>query len=915
MAGLEHRHMNYAKILPFYTLTDYNVEREFISTKRRFENLINNEKFECLLKENKYEQIFSPSNMTPCQYYDEDEFIKKNRKSDECLNIFALNIRSLPKHGGELLYFLKDLNTKFDVIVLTEIGSKNISVVEKLLPDYNFHYILPAKNKCGGVGIYTCNSLTNVIVKDDIKFAISCECVKCEIESLFIECCYRGTSYIVGGIYRHPNGNVSHFISDLEAVLNHIDNDKTTVLVGDMNIDIIKFSNEDVVSYVTTLMSYGYLPYITLPSRITDFSMTCIDHIFVRLNRREKVLNILSGLFYCDISDHLPSFVSIKHNNTCRKDERPITRLFGEKNMANFVRGMETENWNEIYINGGDYYTKFITIVLRIFQQSFPVVRVSRKRWQDKPWMTKALKISIKRKNKLYKACLVHPGNTIHEKYRTYKNILRKGLKEAEIMYYEELFDNHKNSVYNLWKSLNPIINPKRGKSFTPVNKLILGQRVVVDKQEISNSMNEHFCNIGNKLQSGIPDYGHKYRDYMPQRINNSFYLQPITTDDILLEIKRLKHNKSPGHDLIGSKVVKLCPEIFAMNLAKIYNWGIENGKYPDDLKIAKVIALYKKGVKFDPNNYRPISLLSLFDKIFEKILCRRLVSFLEQNKILYCYQYGFRKLYSTVLALIEITDYIKRLLDEKNYVISVFIDFKKAFDTVDHEILLYKLECYGIRGLVNDFFRSYLTNRRQYTVINGVNSELRTVSCGVPQGSVLGPLFFLLYINDLYKSIGHESVRLYADDTAIITSNNNLDIAQQQAREMFTKLYHWCVANKLSINNDKTNFVLFHMKNKPVPKHFECIQTDVMQINRVNSIQYLGMLLDEHLYWHEHVDQICASLVKYFGIFNLIKNFCFVANIKTALLRFYLFSNTVRYWSVWIMRKRNHVKVANYAK
>ena len=124
--------------------------------------------------------------------------------------------------------------------------------------------------------------------------------------------------------------------------------------------------------------------------------------------------------------------------------------------------------------------------------------------------------------------------------------------------------------------------------------------------------------------------------------------------------------------------------------------------------------------------------------------------------------------------------------------------------------------------------------------------------------------LVFLLYINDPYKSIGHESVRLYADDTAIITSNSNLDIAQQQAREMFTKLYHWCVANKLSINNDKTNFVLFHMKNKPVPKHFECIKTDVMEINRVNSIQYLGMLLDEHLYWHELVDQICSSLVKF---------------------------------------------------
>ena len=866
--------MNYAEIMPFYSLTDFNVENEFISTKRKFENLMNNEKFENFLKDNKYEQILNPSNVTPCEYFDEEEFSKKYRKGDECLNIFSLNIRSLPKHGGELFCFLKDLNTKFHIIVLTEIGSKNISVVENLLPNYNFQYVLPEKNKCGGVGIYTCGSLTDVIVKDHVKFVKSCDCTKCETESLFIEFCYRGIAYTVGGIYRHPSGNVSHFISDLEIVLNQVDNDKTTVLTGDINIDIIKFSNEDVVTYMTTLMSYGYLPYITIPSRITYSSMTCIDHIFIRLARREKVLNILSGLFYCDISDHLPCFTSIKHNRTSCIGERPMTRLFGEKNSTSFVQRMEAENWNEIYSEGGDYYTKFITVVLRIFQQSFPVVRVSRKRWRDKPWVTKALKTSIRRKNNLYKASLTHHDNQKNERYKTYKNILRKCLKEAEVKYYEELFDNHKNSVYNIWKTLNPIINPKKGKSFATIKKLIIDQGVAEDKQQISNSMNDHFCNIGSKLKLEIPDYGRQYMDFMPQRIINSFYLEPITADDILLEIKRLKQNKSPGHDLIGSKVIKLCPEIFASNLSKIYNWGIQNGTYPEELKIAKVIALYKKGVKYDPNNYRPISLLSLFDKILEKILCRRLVSFLEHNKILYCYQYGFRKAYSTVLALIEITDYIKRLLDERNYVISIFIDFKKAFDTVDHEILLYKLECYGIRGLANDFFRSYLTNRRQYTVINGVNSELRTVSCGVPQGSVLGPLFFLLYINDLHRSIGDNSVRLYADDTAIITSNPNLESARYQAKESFTKLYHWCVANKLSINSEKTSFVLFHLKNKPIPRNFTCIQTEVMQIDRVESVQYLGMLLDEKLYWHEHVDQICASLVKYFGIFNHIKNF-----------------------------------------
>ena len=246
-----------------------------------------------------------------------------------------------------------------------------------------------------------------------------------------------------------------------------------------------------------------------------------------------------------------------------------------------------------------------------------------------------------------------------------------------------------------------------------------------------------------------------------------------------------MKPNKSPGHDLIGSKVIKLCPGIFAYNLAKIYNWSIENGIYPDDLKIAKVIALYEKGVKHDPNNYRPISLLSHFGKIFEKILCGRLISFLERNEPLYCYQYGFHKLYSTGLALIEITDYIKRLLDEKKYVISIFIDFKKAFDTVDHEILLHKLEYYGIRGIANIFFRSYLTNRRQYTVMNGIKSDLRTVSCGVPQGSVLGPLFFLLYINDLHNGIDCNAARLYAADMALITSNHNFNLVQDQGKEL----------------------------------------------------------------------------------------------------------------------------------
>ena len=194
------------------------------------------------------------------------------------------------------------------------------------------------------------------------------------------------------------------------------------------------------------------------------------------------------------------------------------------------------------------------------------------------------------------------------------------------------------------------------------------------------------------------------------------------------------------------------------------------------------------------------------------------------------------------------------------------------------------------------------------HTVINGVNSDLRTVSCGVPQGSVLGALFFLLYINDLYRSIGCNNVRLYADDTAIITNNHDLNYAQEQAKELFTKLYHWCIANKLSINSDKANFVLFHMKNKPVPRNFTCITTEAMQINRVKSVQYLGMLLDENLYWHEHVDQNLCITCEILWHFQSRETFRLTTVSTTALFCLYLFSNTVWDRSIWIMCKRNHI-------
>ena len=223
-----------------------------------------------------------------------------------------------------------------------------------------------------------------------------------------------------------------------------------------------------------------------------------------------------------------------------------------------------------------------------------------------------------------------------------YKNCLRKCLLEAEKVYYNELFENNMDSVFNLWKTLNPIINPRKTTTRTVINKLVHAGKNITNKQEISDTMNRHFCDIGVRLQSELPNYGNRFLEYLPTRISDSFYLAPTCKDDILLEIKEMKPMKAPGHDSIGTKVIHLCPEIFAENLSKIFNNAILRGVYQDTLKMAKIIALFKSGIKANPNNYRPISLLSHFDEIYEKILCKRLVAFLSKNEYCIVISMGF---------------------------------------------------------------------------------------------------------------------------------------------------------------------------------------------------------------------------------------------------------------------------------
>ena len=275
---------------------------------------------------------------------------------------------------------------------------------------------------------------------------------------------------------------------------------------------------------------------------------------------------------------------------------------------------------------------------------------------------------------------------------------------------------------------------------------------------------------------------------------------------------------KATGPYSIPHQLLNAIPLEIATILSDIINISFKTGKFIDALKYVKVVPVYKnKGSPFEAGNYRPISLLSNVDKILEKLVHKRMIKFLEDNKILYDRQFGFRCKHSTVHGLITITEDIKKSIDNGKLTCGVFIDLQKAFDTVDHKILLKKLEIYGFRGITNDWFSTYLSGRKQYVSVSGVDSNYRDIKHGVPQGSVLGPILFLIYINDLANATIYSRPFNFADDTAILYTDDDPKRLKKRVNIDLKLLLHWLKANKIHLNVAKTEVILFKHKQKEV--------------------------------------------------------------------------------------------------
>ena len=558
---------------------------------------------------------------------------------------------------------------------------------------------------------------------------------------------------ICGVIYRHPNSNLNNFLDYINSTTDKINREnKLCLLLGDFNIDLLKIETHvDTDNFLNILGSSFFLPQILQPTRITDHSATLIDNIFFNSLQHFTI----SGNLVYDLTDHLPNFIIFNKFSALSSKIKIFKRDFTQFNQTDLIEEMKKINWELEFVNNSNptnMFDAFYNKVTQIINKHIPIKQLSRKdmRFKSKPWITPGIKKSINVKNRIYRKYIASKSPYYHSKFKYYRNKINHLLKLSKKSYYNNYFLKNVNDTKQIWRGIKEIVHfkPKiSGKNL----KITENNIDITDPNLVADAFNKYFTNIGQDLATQIPNVYKSPMDYMKSPLSNSFWLEPVTCNEIENEISHLKLGKATGPFSIPINILRMLKNIISKPLELIFNLSFSLGIVPQSFKLANVIPVHKKGSISSLYNYRPISLLSVFNKLLEKLMCSRLLSFLDKNNVFYDKQFGFRAKHSTDHAILSIVDKIQTAIDNRDLSCGIFLDFSKAFDTVNHDILIEKLDYYGIRGITKNWFVSYLGDRQQSVIINNVTSDPMSISCGIPQGSVLGPIMFLLYINDFH--------------------------------------------------------------------------------------------------------------------------------------------------------------------
>ena len=677
-------------------------------------------------------------------YYTPHDFHKLIKNMSDPQKGFSLlhtNICSLKQNFEKMEYLIKDHEIKFDIVALSETWtpeSKSKIFQPNCMKGYHEYVGCNGSSLKSGCGFYINNTLKYLDRKDlDVKY---CDDTN-EFQGKWIEIINnKSINTVVGVYYRHPKKKSDHtFIDHLKFNIDKLKREnKIIIITGDFNYDLLTIEN-NVYAYdfINTMFSNYFQPCIIEPTRVIGNNRpSLIDNIFINTIEKE----IYSGNLISKLSDHMPNFIIIQNfisrNNRIKKQYRDFANFNNESYLED-LSGIEighlldNKSINVIYDH---FHNQFQKIVDK--HAPWKTKSIKELKWDKKPWITKGIQKSIKNKIYTYKKFIKTKDNFWYIRYRNYRNSLRKLIRTSKQNHYQHYFNQNATKTKKIWMGVNQIIHKQKSK----INDIFLNEdgEIITDQKRVSNKFNTYYTNVAQNLTEKLGRPNNKYQDYLKNPNKHSIFLNEIEPDEVLNLLLKIDSKKSADVYGFSPKLIKLAAPAIYINLTRIFNISFRLGQFPDKLKTAKVIPIHKANSKLTISNYRPISLLPILSKIFEKIMHCRIMSFLKAKDVLFKGQFGFQANKSTEHVIIDIHSKIIDSLNKKENPCCIFLDFAKAFDTVNHSILLNKLNYCGIRGQTLKWFESYLNERQQCVELGNTQSNLQTVAvCGLFQSSL----------------------------------------------------------------------------------------------------------------------------------------------------------------------------------
>ena len=763
--------------------------------------------------------------------------IKLRKKSRNYLSFASHNARSLPSsHSFYVSLFNSSKLTAFSVSetwLKSTIPSKQVE-----LPGFK---LFRNDRKCGkkkrggGVGIYVSAKVRakTVLMSDEVS----------DIEYLFLEFMFNGDKITFGVIYRPPWTSTKSFVDAFDSILTELGSKYSKIIVtGDFNIDL----NIDTPASLSFLTAIDRHSLKIIPSDNTcntkNFRPSKVDLILVS---NSEAVDHLYQSSVAGISDHDMLVIDYRVRNDNCSTRQFSCRNIDRIDLSSLLHDAQGLSWNEIYAQlSVDGKMETLLDFLQVLLDAHAPVRTFTVNDADAPWINAEIRRSLKLRDAKYCEWKRLRNDSVWNDYCRLRNQSNRLLAAAK-------------ASYNA-NQLNPNLGPK--KLWQNVRKLGLmdGNHSVGSGNLTSTDLNNHFTNILTSVPTSINRNSDDWqRDY-------SFSFNEITIQDIVKSVNRISSN-AVGNDGIPIKFIKLLLPVLSPILNHIFNYITMTSTFPTCWKIGHVIPVSKVSAPKSVNDFRPISLLPSLSKVFEHILHSQISSYLDSNSLLDPFQSGFRKNCGTTTALVKIVDDLKLSMTAKQFSVLVLLDFSKAFDTIDHNLLLSKLnKKFGFEGCAVQLIKSYLLNRSQYVELDNLRSETVSLSCGVPQGSILGPLLFSLFINDLPSVLTNVNYHMYADDFQIYSSSTVQDklALVDLMNQNIASIVAWSKENGLQLNAKKTQSL------KVCKKSVLCQLDDLPNIvvdttitEYSDVVKNLGLFMDQHLDFQAHVNHVCKTV------------------------------------------------------